>query len=327
MIKEVVVALKLLQVRVVVAPSHAEVSLVGYVFSTILPGIRVERRIAHHIAHAARRGGRLAVALGVARPLVTVRPTGVIRIDEASVHDVQFAGLEQIGGWQVYGLAVECRHRGFQLGDARVARHQVRTGRLWVAAAKGNPSRTLLVDDHARVEHPVAGVHTSHAVTNHRLAVGRLERSYGRAAFDDAHAAATVGKVDEELLLVVSRLAPGRRGCPRLAAPRTAHLAHVDGAVERPVHHVGGRKHHQRFYVAVAVASFSAVMDKLLVVVRAVHIQPSLVVNCRRVGTEYARADGVAVAYLFIVGCYALGIQLKARSPDGCCQKHFLIHG
>ena len=81
------------------------------------------------------------------------------------------------------------------------------------------------------------------------------------------------------------------------------------------------------FFVAVAVAAFLAVLYKLLVIVRAVNVQPSLVVECRGVGAEYARADGVAIAHIFIVGCYALGIQLQARSPDGCCQKHFLIHG
>ena len=118
MVEEVVVALELVEVRVVVAPPHSEIAFVGHVFASVFPRIGVERGVADHVAHAARGGGGIRASLVVTGPVVAVAPRRVVGVDVASAYDVEFAGFEEVWCRHVDGSAIESRHGGLELGDA-----------------------------------------------------------------------------------------------------------------------------------------------------------------------------------------------------------------
>ena len=140
---------------------------------------------------------------------------------------------------------------------------------------------------------------------DHQLLVRRCPWTDGGIGFQHGHTMAAVAEVKEELVIAVALVvAPGNGRCPRDAialvpftwCPPRADFLRVDGAVEGPVHHVVGREYDDGLDITIRIVAFLAVGYELLTVVGAIDVQASVILQRRRVGTEYAGTDRVLVA-------------------------------
>ena len=85
--------------------------------------------------------------------------------------------------------------------------------------------------------------------------------------------------------------------------------------MKRPVHHVIGREDDERLDSPIVVFTLFPVCDELLMVVCPIHIEPSVVHESCRVGTEHTRTDRIAIACILITCRKVLGGYLKTK---GC---------
>ena len=162
-----------------------------------------------------------------------------------------------------------------------------------------------------------------------QLLVGRYKGTNGALTLQHANAVTAVAEVQEELVNAFCIRTPRDGWCPRHAIalvprirrPPAAEFLRVDGAVERPVHQVVGREHHYRLDLAVVVFALLAIGNKLLVVVRAIHIQTAVILQCRRVGTEDVGADGIVVTAPLVVGSHCLRISQNACCHEDSCHE------
>ena len=327
----IVFALEFLQVRVVVVGTHAGMWAVD---AFVFPRVGIVRRVADHIAHSAGIGCRGCDALlglvgvPVAGILITVCPVRTIGIYVLAADDVQLVGLEVEGSMNLDSRTVDCGHRGLQLDDAGGFGHH----RAGTKTAECYPSHAIIVDSHAGIEVGIRShlVCPWRIVVDHQLLIGRFPGPDWRFCRQHANAVTRIAEVEEELVFAgLCIVSPGHRRCPRYAkalVPGTCHpsgadLLRVDGAVERPVHHVVGREDHDRLDFSIRVLALLAVGDELLVVVGAVDVEPSVVLKARRVGAEYAAADGIAIARSLVLSGQGLGICLQASHDEGRCHE------
>ncbi len=93
------------------------------------------------------------------------------------------------------------------------------------------------------------------------------------------------------------------RRCPRVIYPR-CDLSDLYPAVIYPVYHIVGGKYHKRFDIGVVVLCS---LFRLLLVVRAVNVKPSVIFHRGGIGAEYVRRDGICVHLVLInVTAYAV---------------------
>ena len=160
MVDVIIVALILVQMGVVVGRRAG----MGTYDTLVFPGIGIRRIVVDHIAHSALVGFRnsdvLLLLVFVPVGILTICPIGAIGINELTIEEVQFAGLEVIGSGNLDGTAVEFDHRGLQFDDTGIIRLDIGAFLVGVATAEGEPARAVLVDHHTGVEDPVTGQRT-----------------------------------------------------------------------------------------------------------------------------------------------------------------------
>ncbi len=90
---------------------------------------------------------------------------------------------------------------------------------------------------------------------------------------------------------------------PRVVYPRS-DLSDLYPAVIYPVYHIVGGKYNKRFDMGVVVLG---ALLRLLMIVRAVNVKPSVIFHRSGVGAEYVRRDGICVHLVLInVTAYAV---------------------
>ena len=103
---------------------------------------------------------------------------------------------------------------------------------------------------------------------------------------------------------------------PRCRDPR-CDLSDIDLTVIGPVDHICCGEHKQRLYLFISIVHIGTGGFKLLMVVRAVDIEPAVVFNCCRIGTEEIGGNGIVEAGVLIIP----GTDLIGRDRDTGLQR------
>ena len=89
-----------------------------------------------------------------------------------------------------------------------------------------------------------------------------------------------------------------------------------------PVHHIIGGKYHKRFDMGVVVLCS---LFRLLLVVRAVNVKPSVIFHCGGIGAEYTRRNGIGVTLVFVdISAYLVDYYSVVKAVDYCFVVRFV---
>ena len=111
------------------------------------------------------------------------------------------------------------------------------------------------------------------------------------------------------------------RRCPRVIYPRR-DLSDLYPAVIYPVYHIVGGKYHKRFDMGVVIRCS---LFRLLLVVRAVNVKPSVIFHRGGIGAEYVRRDGICVTLVFVdISAYLVDYYSVVKAVDYCFVVRFV---
>ena len=298
---EIPSSLELLQMRVVVARHAAEVHWIRVVFPSHRPARLVHRITRRHVHHGAG-GWRRALRI----PSVVTRPVDVVRVHARVADEIELVRLEVELRRQHGRLARDGNEVSAEPHDPRIA-----------AAAEGEVASAVRGNRRARVERHLASAREPRRLIHKRTRQRACPWTDRTCCSQHARTRARIREVHVEMRLSVSLDARDDRRRPACDGPGRDRR-NVNLAMVRPVDHVGRRHHRDRLDLFVRVTRPCGRLLELLVVVRGVDVETSVVLDRRRIRSEAMVEDRVPVEL-------AVNVFRRSRSLRGAGDATFAV--